>query len=257
MTPDIILIAMLGFALGSFASAVSWRVPRGLSWIASGGRAEHSICPACQHRLSWLDLIPFFSWLFLRGRCRYCRAAIGVRYPLIELATAAGCLAAYAAYGLSVPGGILMLAMPFLIALIAIDLEHMILPDQINIILAVLGAAFTLSHDGLAMDSVFSMGLAALVYGLFSLALGWLMQKALKKDALGMGDVKFFAVAGLWLGLVPFPVFLILSGLCGIGVGVVFRIWKKEALFPFGPALVLALLSCVLFLTKIQGFQGL
>lgn len=252
MIPDILLVTFFGLVLGSFASAVSWRVPRGLSWIASGGKAAQSACPACGNRLSWRDLVPLFSWIFLRGRCRHCGVAVGWRYPLIELATMAGCIAAYVVYGWSLPGGILMLAMPFLVAMIAIDLEHMILPDQINIILAVLGLAFAF-----ATGAVPGALAGAAVYGGVALALGRVMCRVLKKDALGMGDVKFFAVAGLWLGLAAFPVFLILSGLCGVGLGLVFRIWKGEALFPFGPALVFALLVAVLFLAEIRAFQGL
>jgi len=252
MIPEIILVLLLGLALGSFASALAWRIPRGQSWTVSGGQAEHSACPVCRHRLAWFDLVPFFSWLFLRGRCRYCRAAIGLRYPLMELATAAGCVAVYAEYGLTIPAGILMLAMPFFISLIVIDLDHMILPDQVNIILAILGLAFAL-----ASQSVFDAILAMPVYGGVAWALGWSMQKVLKKDALGMGDVKFFAVAGLWLGLTALPAFLILSGLFGVGLGLVFRICKGLALFPFGPALVLALLACLLFLAETQAFSML
>lgn len=170
----------------------------------------------------------------------------------MELATAAGCVAVYAVYGLTIPAGILMLAMPFFIALIVIDLDHMILPDQVNIILIILGLAFAL-----ASQSVFDAILAMPVYGGVAWALGWSMQKVLKKDALGMGDVKFFAVAGLWLGLTALPAFLILSGLFGVGLGLVFRICKGLALFPFGPALVLALLACLLFLVETQAFSML
>lgn len=250
---DLIPVLFLGLALGSFASAVSWRVPRELSWFAARGKAAHSACPSCGHRLGWADLVPLFSWLMLRGRCRYCRAAIGWRYPLIELATAAGCVAVYAVYGFSLSGVILMAALPFFVALIAIDFEHMILPDQINLVLAGLGAGFVLTR---APEMIWQSIAAAFVYAALAFALGWVMQKLLKKEALGLGDVKFFAVAGLWLGLAPFPLYLILSGLFGVGIGVIFRIWKGDALFPFGPALVLALLACLLIPAEIRGFSG-
>src|SRR5687768_46475 len=98
------LAAFIGLALGSFASALSWRIPRGISWIASNGKSEHSACPACCHRLSCRDLIPLFSWLMLKGRCRYCQTPIGICYPLIELSTMVGCLAIYAIYGFTVAG---------------------------------------------------------------------------------------------------------------------------------------------------------
>lgn len=82
-----IFFFIMGLNLGSFASAVFYRACRGESWIFNRNRrgAARSECPQCGHRLGVLDLIPLFSWLFLRGRCRYCHAAIGRIYPMLEL----------------------------------------------------------------------------------------------------------------------------------------------------------------------------
>ena len=82
---------ILGVNLGSFSSAVFYRACRGESWIFGRNRREaaRSECPQCGHRLGVLDLLPLFSWLFLRGRCRYCRAQIGWVYPLLELISGA------------------------------------------------------------------------------------------------------------------------------------------------------------------------
>jgi leader peptidase (prepilin peptidase)/N-methyltransferase len=74
------LFFCLGLCLGSFTTALVYRLPRRLNWTT-----ERSRCPACHHVLGPLDLVPLFSWLFLRGQCRYCRAPISARYPLIEL----------------------------------------------------------------------------------------------------------------------------------------------------------------------------
>ncbi|MDY0028826.1 MAG: prepilin peptidase [Pseudobdellovibrionaceae bacterium] len=87
-------VFIIGLILGSFSSAISYRTQRGESWIISSGnvlqdqgevRAARSRCPTCQHILGVLDLVPVFSWLFLSGKCRYCRTPISARYPLAEL----------------------------------------------------------------------------------------------------------------------------------------------------------------------------
>lgn len=241
-----VLAGLIGLILGSFASAMSWRIPRGMSWIASRGAAERSACPSCGHRLSWVDLLPLVSWLMLRGRCRYCGAGIGALYPLIELATMAGCLAAYAVYGFTAAGGIMMVAMPFLAALFVIDARHMILPDQLNILLAILGFGFVASFSS-PQDMIGAAG-AGCLYAALAWGLGWGMRRLLKKEALGLGDVKFFAVAGIWLGFTGLPPFLMLSGIFGTGIGIFWKYVYREPLFPFGPALVLSFIVCRLFL---------
>lgn len=84
-------LAMIGACMGSFSSAISYRVARGQSWIVSSGKISgkskpaRSQCPACAHQLAWFDLIPVISWLVTTGRCRYCRTRIPMRYPLIEI----------------------------------------------------------------------------------------------------------------------------------------------------------------------------
>ncbi len=82
--PAIVVIGTLGLCVGSFLNVVSYRGPRGRSFVR--GR---SACPSCDACIAWYDDVPVLSWLALRGRCRRCRAAISVRYPLVELATGA------------------------------------------------------------------------------------------------------------------------------------------------------------------------
>ena len=89
-----IAVFLFGTCLGSFATAISYRVPQGKSWISSSsedneeqknlGPFTRSKCPECGHLLSFLDLVPLFSWFFLKGRCRYCKAKISIQYPLTE-----------------------------------------------------------------------------------------------------------------------------------------------------------------------------
>lgn len=236
----------LGLCLGSFATAMIARIPAGKSWIASSSKAERSACPHCGQVLSVLDLVPLFSWLFLRGKCRHCGHAIGWRYPVIECATLLLCLAVYGAWGFSAAGIVLMLAAPFIMAMLVIDLDHLILPDQMQVIMFFLGIIFIFFQR----ESPFSLGNtlevygyafgAAAVYFLLAYGLGKGGAFFLKREALGMGDVKFFAVAGLWLGFASLPAFLLLAGVGGVLLGLIWQFVVKQKLFPFGPALLLA-----------------
>jgi len=97
----IIFYMMLGLCMGSFASAISYRIRNGLSWISSNNSKTNkreparSICISCGHQLSFFDLIPLVSWIISAGKCRYCHAEISATYPLIEIAGAATILAYY------------------------------------------------------------------------------------------------------------------------------------------------------------------
>ncbi len=248
--PAWVVTTFLGLIFGSFASAMTYRIPRNVSWVSA-----RSACPSCGHLLFVPDLVPFFSWAFLGGRCRHCRAAIGWRYPVIELVTLILCLSVCALYGFHWAALILMIAMPFLVALVAIDLEFMILPDQLNIIVGVLGLIYVVLTSDYTLAPALGQSLGA---GLFFAGLvfiiGWMMSKLLKKDALGFGDVKFFAVAGIWLGIAFLPVFLVLSGMIGLAMGIFWKYVLKQDRFPFGPALIASFTVCILFFEQIQLF---
>lgn len=241
---EVLIIIILGLALGSFATALIHRIPRGISWIVptkdkSGVR---SACPSCGHVLGVLDLIPLFSWAFTKGRCRYCKAAISKRYPVTELIVLCLCLVTYAVYGFSINTAIIILMLPFLTGLLMIDLEHMILPNQLVLIIAILGvvfAALNVFQGSLTAQTFLLMHVfGGLIYTAFAWGLGAIMSKLLKKEALGFGDVKFFGCAGIWLGLPLFAAFCACAGIFGATMGISWQKIKKQENFPFGPALI-------------------
>ncbi len=250
-------VVFLGLVLGSFSSALIYRVPRGISWVWNSAQKSpadknkksvvvqaRSACPMCSTPLGFLDLIPFFSWLFLKGRCRHCGGRIGWVYPLAELGTLLGCAGIYLAWGPGVEGGLAFLMVPFLVALLFIDLEHYILPNQLVLICGVLGLlsllyAFCASHMDVTVLPDRLLG--ALLFPVTVWAVGRVVGKVLKKDALGLGDVKFLAAAGIWLGITVFPYYLVMSGVIGTAVGIGWRLAGKGEIFPFGPALVVSL----------------
>lgn len=248
------VVVLAGLCLGSFATALAYRLPRGISMVSK----QRSACPSCDHDLGMADLVPFFSWAFLRGRCRYCRTTIGYTYPLIELGTLALCLAFFAVYGASPVLVAFCVLAPVLTAIIAIDLRYKIIPDVLNLTIFLTGVlALVLA----ALDSFnppsHLLGIAGaaaggvLAYGLGSLALRQVFLLVMKKDALGLGDVKFFAAVGIWLGLDPDAMawFLMLSGLFGVVLALVWRKITREVEFPFGPALICAFLTVLFALT--------
>ena len=240
------IVAILGLVLGSFATALVYRIPRNINVI---GASERSKCPVCNTQLGALDLVPVFSWLLSWGKCRHCGAPISTMYPLTELLTVAICVVSYVVfYQNPLSASLLILSAPIIAALFVIDLEHKLLPNALVFGLAVLGAArFAVNAfetQNITAISIEYIG-GALLFGLFALILGLLMQFLLKKQALGMGDVKFFAVSGLWIGLSQLPSFCILAGILGLILGMAWKIIKKEAVFPFGPALIAAFLLVI------------
>ncbi len=235
------LVFILGLAAGSFSSALSYRIPRNIIWWGN----SRSTCPHCMTTLGLLDLIPVFSWLFSWGKCRHCSESIHVQYPLIETVSALLALMAYWVVGFSPELVFIIFILPFLIAHFLIDLEFKILPNQLNFILFFAGLVKLIAL--FPMDAVIYGVLSAIIYG----AVAWVLriggQYFLKKEALGFGDVKFFCVAGLWLGLPLLPYFMIGSG--GLAVFcAAFWSWKyKSKAFPFGPALILSFYLLLLF----------
>ena len=240
-------VAFVGLMLGSFSSALAYRIPRGIPWIkASNNVPARSACTACGHTLSFMDLVPVLSWLAQRGRCRYCKNLISIRYPLTEIAIMLACIVTYWVYELSPASLFMIAALPFLAALFLIDLETLTLPNKLVAKVAILGSGLLVTEifytgDISAKAAFYEYGLGALIYGWLAWLMGAVMTRILGQSALGFGDVKFFAAAGLWLGVSNLGWYFALSGLLGVALAVIWKIFKGDQVFPFGPALIVAL----------------
>ena len=246
---------VLGACLGSFSSALIHRVPENLPWIWESSSKKNissrSQCPHCKHELRARNLIPILSWIVQNGRCNYCSKRISSFYPLIECICAVLSVMIFHVFGISYLTLLLLMALPFLISLFIIDLRHFILPDQLVFIFLGLGIlkAFTSGWPwGEELGSVVAHSGDLFLYILFSglifagtaYFLGFLTTKILGRKSLGLGDVKFFAAAGVWLGWEMLPFFLIISGVFGVLVGGAYMKLIGNRMFPFGPALILA-----------------
>lgn len=232
----LILALLLGLLFGSFATALIYRLPREINWIS-----KRSACPKCGHALGILDLFPIFSYLLTLGKCRYCKAKFGYNYLFIEILMALGFALIVYIYGLNFNAIIICLLYFSVILIFAIDFEHYIIPDEVNILIFILGISYGIYNN----SGLEQLLLMPAIY--FSLAMGlrYLMFFWKKKEGLGLGDVKFFLAAGTFLSIESLPVFLFLSGFIGIIIAIKWRVMKKGEMFPFGPALAASLLFCV------------
>jgi prepilin signal peptidase PulO-like enzyme (type II secretory pathway) len=259
----IAITVILGLCAGSFINALVWRIhaqetsrkqtlvdKRRLS-ITKG----RSICPHCKHQLASTDLIPIFSWLWLRGKCRYCHKSISIQYPLVELATTALFVASYAFWPieLDLNGSINFVAWLIIltgfIALLIYDLRWMILPNRVvypMISLAVLLAIYNIISDGgfsFLFNTIFAVAIAGgLFYLLFMISKGrWI----------GGGDVKLGALIGLLLAD-PFQAFLMLMAASMLGTlvvlpGLALKKLTPSSRIPFGPFLIVSAIVVKLF----------
>jgi leader peptidase (prepilin peptidase)/N-methyltransferase len=206
----ILLAGFVGAAVGSFLNVCIYRLPRGQSIVH-----PPSSCPHCHRYLNWFENLPIIGYLFLRGRCRTCRAPIGVQYLLVELVAAATFATAWWYYG---PGVLLVSRLAFacaLIVLFAIDLEHHLLPNTVTLpgILAGLGFSFVTEPGW------WSSLVGILVGGglLYAVAEGYYWFR--REEGLGMGDVKMLAMVGAFIGWKLTLMTLMMASLSGSIVG--------------------------------------
>ncbi len=238
MLIELIIVICAGLVFGSFISCASYRLPLELDVIK-----KPSYCPNCQTKLGFWDLFPIFSWLFSGGKCRHCATKISVRYPVIELITGALFTFLYLRYGLTPQGFILAGTVIMLMIMIVADLEHFIIPDCVHIMLLPLAITYHFVNGTFSSDILWGFGLMT---GL-ALLLHYGYSALRGRTMLGFGDVKFFAIVGVWLDLSTIPAFLFISGILGVLLGLVWRVLGKGQVFPFGPALAIALFLCLTY----------
>lgn len=243
------VIALVGAAIGSFLTLMTYRLP-----LDEPIGMTRSRCPSCHTSLSARDLLPILSWLLARGRCRHCKTRVSVRYPLTELASALGGVAAAHYFGFTLEALALAGLWWCIVAIVVTDLEHTIILDEVQVAIVLFGLLY---HYALGTDmvAVISTGVVGLTIGL-TLKYGFIYLR--NKDGLGLGDVKLLFGVGIWLASsASFVPFLFFSGVLGVVCGLAWRLAGRGAQFPFGPALAVALLICVVWPESAQRFWGL
>lgn len=178
---------LLGITVGSFLNVLIYRIPLKEDFVKT-----RSHCMSCGYQLRWYDLVPLFSWLCLRGKCRKCKAKISVQYPLIEFLNGCLWLVTYLLYGLSITTLLYCLMISSLIALSVIDFRTYEIPVGFNIFILVLGAIRIITDYHSWPEYV--IGLVAVSVPLL------LIFYATKGRGIGGGDVKLMGAVGLLLG---------------------------------------------------------
>ncbi len=237
----IAIFTVLGAVIASFLNVCIDRLPARQSIIS-----PPSHCPFCRHRLAVKDLVPILSYLALRGRCRYCRAAIPRRILWLEIANAALFGYLYSQYGASAELAVIASYCCLFIVIMVIDLEQGLIPNRIVYPAMIAAVIVSVFLPGLAV--VPGIKYAAIGGGIgFGLAL---LVAVLSRGGMGFGDVKMAALMGLVIGYPMIFFTLILSAIIGGVVALVLLITKKKKRregIPFGPILSIATIVTLLW----------
>ena len=226
----LVVAVFVGAAMGSFLHCAAWRIARHMPFTK--GRSH---CPSCDHVLGAADLIPLLSWLFLRGRCRHCGAKIPARYFLAELFFAILTVGCILRFGISVETLRCWGLLCCLFLLSIVDMEIFEIPDGALIAGAVIWLA-TLPFLWRGWTDTLLHIAAGVVFGALLLLASLAMDRILKKESLGGGDIKLLAVIGLYLGFVQTLFCLLLACILGLLQALVTGKTRGKQ-FPFGPAL--------------------
>ena len=181
------LIFIFGITIGSFLNVCIYRIPRGETVVTTP-----SHCMTCGHKLRWFELLPLFSYIFLRGRCRSCKSQISPQYPIIEAVNGLLYVLVFAVNGLNLISIIYALFTSALLVLTVIDWRTYEIPISINIFILVLGCLKVVLDFNNFLDYLIGF----FIVSVFLLVLYMIT----KGRAIGGGDIKLMAVAGLLLG---------------------------------------------------------
>jgi leader peptidase (prepilin peptidase) / N-methyltransferase len=234
---------IFGALVGSFLNVVIFRLPNeGQSVVFP---ASH--CPSCKTQLRWFENIPIFSWLALRGKCRTCKTAISLQYPVVELGMALLSGALYRHFGPSFALFHYFLFTAALLVIIFIDLHHQIIPDVISLPGIAVGFVGSFFNPWVTWQEA---GLGILIGGgiLYGVAVSYAMLTG--KEGMGGGDIKLLAMIGAFLGWQSLLYVVFASSLTGAVIGGISLLAQKkdsQTRIPFGPFLSLAALSWLFF----------
>ena len=234
---------IFGACIGSFLNVVIYRVPAAISLVYPPSR-----CPKCMHPLGITENVPVLGWLWLKGRCRWCKTKISSRYPLVEAFTGLVFMGVFWRFGYSLETIGYCLFLSWLISLSMIDLDTMTLPSSLTKSGLVLGLVFQAvigwhANQGQGTANQLMFGIGGAVSGIWLLEIIALIGSiVMKQQAMGDADGKLMATIGAWIGWK----FVLLASFVACGVGAIIgggaialKIIGKKQPMPFGPFLAL------------------
>tara|TARA_Y100001958_G_C21103395_1_gene452629 strand:- start:80 stop:841 length:762 start_codon:yes stop_codon:yes gene_type:complete len=243
---DLIFVTILGALWGSFANVCILRLPEGKG-VVSG----RSFCPNCKKLIIWKDNIPIISYLVLKGKCRNCKKSISLQYTLVEALSLIFFLSIYYSYGISFTTLLLIILALNFIIIFFIDLKHFIIPNILTFPFMVLGFIKSFIPN---LDEIFPNYIDSIIGGLFGYGIIWSIiffyKQVRKKEGMGLGDAKLFAVIGFWFGWISIPFVIFLSSIIAL-ISVIPDLIKNSknmsTQIPFGPYIIIGTLVYLFF----------
>ena len=243
---DYLFVIVLGGLWGSFANVCIYRLP-----LDKGVVSGRSYCPKCKKQITWKDNIPIISYLLLSGKCRKCKKPISSQYALVEFLSILFFTIIYFLYGITLTTLLLMILSLSFIIIFFIDLKYFIIPNEITFSMMALG--FIKSFDP-NLNSIFPNYLNSLIGGLLGYGIIWSIiyfyKQIRKKEGMGLGDAKLFAVIGFWFGWLAIPFIIFLSSVIAL-LSVVPSLLKNSrtmsSQIPFGPYIIIGTLIYLFF----------
>ena len=241
-----ILIIVLGVVVGSFLNVCIYRLPRNISIVT-----PRSKCTNCDHQIKSWENIPIISYIFLGGKCSNCKTKISLRYPIVEALTAVIYFIIYNYYGVTIETLLLLVVFSVIIILTFIDMDFQILPNNLLIIGLIPVVIFVYLQYS---ESIINHLIGGIMLFAIFLLIGYLGKLAYKVDSMGMGDVKYATVIGLFLGwklgIVVFIVSFFSAAILIVIISLGRKIDRKQRL-AFGPFLSLGCLIAFFWGTEI------
>lgn len=231
----VLIFFIYGLFIGSFLNVCIIRIPAGISIVT-----PCSSCRSCGHRLNYIDMLPVINYIIYKGRCRYCGEHYSLQYPMVELTNGVFYALVYLKYGPNAITAAYCVTISILIAISIIDIEHMIIPDGLNIAGAITGFIYTAITKLSPVDKI----IGAII------GLGLFLAIALLTHAMGGGDIKLMTVMGLMFGTKGVLFITFCSFTLGAVVSLILlglKIKNKKDRISFGPFISLSAVIYIFF----------
>lgn len=238
----LIIFFILGTYFGSFFTVIGLRLPKNENFTTS-----HSHCDSCMHELKLYDMVPILSFLFQRGKCRYCKAKIDPLSTFVEFFTGLLFAVSYYSFGFTWEFAIGLGIVSLLMIVLVSDLTYLIIPDEVLIFFSIYFIIFQILNLGIVgalLKVVSGIFLFSVLY--FIMLIG---NKVLKKECLGGGDIKMMFVFGIILDPLLGTLSIFLGSFIALPISLLLLYKNKEKVIPFGPFLLIAM--AIIYFTKL------
>lgn len=229
----LIIFFILGTLFGSFFTVIGLRLPNHEDFIKT-----RSHCDTCNHELSLLDMIPILSYLFLRGKCRYCHSEINSLSTYMEIFTGILFALSFYVFGFSYELLIALGIVAMLIIISISDITYFIIPDEVLIFFSIFFTIINILNNGFK-SALISLGFGLILFG-FMFGIMILGNLIFRKESLGGGDIKLMFVFGLLINPLLGLVVIFIASILALPISLIILALKKENLVPFGPFLLIS-----------------